>query len=109
MKNTFDGSAPGGGMLEQARATYRLLSEQMATAIDELRDNRTDDVVVDRCSWRLQRLQGQLYAMLKLEADLAGTSDTVQRPFAGPELDLDAARKEIRERLARRSATGSDG
>ena len=109
MKNSFEGSAPGGGMLEQARATYRLLSEQMAAAIVEMRNNQTDDAVVDRCSWRLQRLQGQLYAMLKLEADFAGKSDTVRGPFAGPELDLDAARREIRERLARIADTSADG
>ena len=108
MKNSFDGSASSGGVLEQARASYQLLAEQMAAAITELRENRTDDVVVDRCSWRLQQLQSQLYAVLKMEADLAGKSDTVRGPFAGHELDLDAARSEIRQRLARLAPTGAD-
>lgn len=105
MKNSYDGSALVGGMLEEARVSYQRLAEQMAATIAELRRRKDDEDVVEQTSWRLQRLQSQLYAVLKMEADFASKSDTVRGPFAGHELDLDSARSEIGERLARLAAT----
>lgn len=109
MKNTFDEVVHTGEMLVHARQLYGELADQLREAIEALRDDPADEKASKEFAQLAKRYQEHLRTVLKLEADLVGKSDNVSGPFAGSELNLDDARREIRERLARLTSAGGNG
>ena len=96
-------------MLAHARQLYGELADQLREAIEAMRQNPADEAASRDFGVLAKRYQEHLRTVLKLEADLVGKSDNVTGPFAGSELNLEDARREIRERLARLNASAGDG
>ena len=87
-------------MLSDARFAYRELARKLREAILHMNAAEAGSADIKTLTDLARAHHKQLYQVLEMEAEVAKRSDTVRSPF-GNELDLDAARREIGERLAK--------
>ena len=88
-------------LLSSGRFAYRSLSSALHTAITRLHE-RHEDIVGVQCREAVVKSHAHfMQYLIDIEADLAKNSKTVLSANSGNTLDLDAARHEIRGRLAK--------
>ena len=109
MKNTSSEDAADADMIADARFLYRELTAAIRAALQNIPKPVGDDTALKSWEEKIKSHHRQLQQVLNMEADIAKRTKSIGVPGAGSELDLDAAKREISERLARISAVRGDG
>ncbi|QDL93087.1 hypothetical protein FDP22_15625 [Paroceanicella profunda] len=100
--------ATSAALIGRARRMYEMLSEALASAIADLRDEEDQDPAGARARLDLIRSHHKaLQTVIDIEVSLEKRSREIGGASEGV-LDLDAARAEVWRRLARLQGTGGD-
>lgn len=98
MKNDPIGGAQSTATLEAARVLYRQLTEAVTDGLKRYQEMRElpDDLQKD-----VGKHVAALQKLLDIEVGLGQRAEKLSGPLKGSEVDLDTARTEITQRLAR--------
>ena len=109
MTDHSDDLAHAREMLSDAMFAYRAMARELRATIERLSESALDPDEARKRNEILKSHQRQLFQVIEMEADLARRSKTDRgtRP-ARSEIDLDAARDEIRQRLSRLAQARGD-